>query len=346
MTDRTDSWQQTTDANPPKYLVQLKLPGKGWSWQGQNKAGENVWKRTPGRTVDSPKPSGSGGGGGGGGGYGGGGGGSADPGLSTYIQEYRLRFHPGGTPPSALLSAAKAGKWSLAYFDQQIRLKDKSYFRSVEAKRLLPSFNRTMKVLFPGLADKTKEKALMKSSFYRKTALWYLKNGVGLASASQSAEALYGRITNTAKWNRQNPYWNAYSKNKNIGVVAEANPLLYKSYLESLQQNFAAMGIEQLPEDYYRTFFKSRYASKSGMGEMQGNLKQVAEQGGSYGWWQGKGMGTGQVKTAALDSSAQGVDLRSRLAKSFGTRNSFLGNEQKGFDSQLTNQGKLVKPLI
>ena len=343
MTDRTDSWQQTTDATPPKYLVQLKLPGKGWSWQRQNKAGENVWKRTPGRTVDSPKPSGSGGGGGGGGGYGGGGGSSA-PGLSTYIQEYRLRFHPGGTPPSALLSAAKAGKWSLAYFDQQIRLKDKSYFRSAEAKKLLPSFNRTMKILFPGLANKENERQLMKSSFYKKTALWYLKNGVGLASGSQSAEMLYGRITNTHRWNEQNPYWKTYAKNKNIGVMSESNPLAYKQYLASLQQNFAALGME-LPEDYYRTFFKSRYASKSGMPEMQSNLKQISEQGGSYGWWQGKGMDQNQVKTATLDTGREGLDLKARMAKSFGVRKSFLSKDEGGFQSGLNKQGKLTQSL-
>jgi hypothetical protein len=322
--------------------AQPKRPSNGWFYLGQNSKGTNIWEFRPGSRDAavrdaSPPPSG---GGGGGGGYGGGGGGAAPKGLSAYVQEYQLRFRTGAKPPPDLLKKAEAGNWSLAYFDQQIRLNDKTYFQSKEAKTVLPEFNRTMKVLFPGLADKDKQKALMQSSFYKKTAAWYLRNGIGLRQGGE--EALYGRITNTGTWNKANPYWRDYARNKNIGVVSEANPMLYKSYLTTLQQNFQALGME-LPEDYYKTFFRSRYASKSGIPEMQSNLKQIAEQGSSLGWWQGKDMQKSQVKEAAFGGKP---DLRAKMSKAFGVRGSFLSGDQKGFDTQLSQQGKLVKPLI
>ena len=326
----------------PNWYIPPPMPawmmGQG-KWNGK----EWVWRKPPLPGTDT-NPGNPGDGGGGGGGGGGGAGGGAT-GLSAYIQEYRIRFRTEGTPPPGLLSKAKTNNWSIAYFDMQVRLHDPTYFRSKEAQVLLPKFNKTMKVLFPGLSNKSKQAQLFKSSFYKKTALWYLKNGVGLSSGG-GVEALYGRITNTSRWKQQNPYWKDYAKNRNIGVASESNPILYKQYLDVLKQSFTDQGIADLPDGYYHTFFQSRYASKTGISDMQTNLKNYSEQGASYGWWQGEKMTSGQTKTAILGDDSEAAALKRRLAKSFGTQKSFLGSEQKNFDSQLTNQGKLVKPLI
>lgn len=327
-----------------RWVVRTSRPAKGWYWYGQNKAGENIWVYDPGHAdVKPPKPpTPPAPSGGGGVYYSGGGGTTADKGLSTYIQEYRLRFHPGGKPPEDLLKKAEAGNWSIAYFDQQVRMTDPTYLRSVEAKTLLPDFSRTMRILFPGLADRTKQAQLMKSSFYRRAAKWYLQNGIGLRQNGE--ESLYNYITGTRRWNKANPYWKDYARNRNIGVVAEANPIMYKSYLESLRQNFKEYGME-LPEDYYRAFFRSRYASKSGIGDLQKNLQQVAEQGQSFGWFTGEPLSKKETKTTLFGGKEQ-TDLRRRLAKSFGIRSSFLSSEPKSVGTDLSEQNKLVKPLL
>jgi len=201
-----------------------------------------------------------------------------------------------------------------------------------------------MKMLFPGLADKSRQQALMKSSFYKRQAMWYLRNGIGLMGDS-GAEMLYGRMTNTDRWNKANPYYKTYAKNANISVQNESNPLVYKQLHAALQQSFKDMGME-LPEDYYRSFFKSRYASSTGMKDLSTNLNDIAQQSSSLGWFQGEGMDRGQVKTAAFGSDIGATDLRSKMKKAFGVRGSFLSGDQKGFDTQLSQQGKLVKPLI
>jgi hypothetical protein len=225
-----------------------------------------------------------------------------------------------------------------------VRLKDKSYFRSIEARKILPQFNRTMKILFPGLADKSRQQALMKSSFYRRQAMWYLRNGIGLMGGG-GVEMLYGRITNTNRWNKNNPYYRQYAKNANINVQSEANPLVYKQLNAALRQSFTDMGME-LPDDYYSSFFKSRYASSTGMKDLSTNLNDIVQQKGSLGWFQGEEMGRGQIKTAAFGSNLGATDLRDKMKKAFGVRGSFLSGEQKGFDTSMSQQGKLVRPLI
>jgi hypothetical protein len=322
---------------------------KGFVWNEKTgkyvKAGKPV---LPGDkpAPNPPAPSGSGGGGGYSGGVGGGGGGgaAAAKGLSGYIQEYRLRFRPGASPPPALLKKAEANNWSLAYFDQQVRLKDKSYFRSIEAKKLIPDFNRTMKMLFPGLSDKAKQGQLMKSSFYKQQAMWYLRNGIGLMGTA-GTEVLYGHLTNTNRWNQNNPYYKQYAKNADINVQKESNPLVYKELNAALKQSFKDMGME-LPDDYYNAFFKSRYASSSGMKDLADNLSGIVQNKGSLGWFQGSEMDKGQVKTAAFGSNIPATDLRAKMSKAFGVRNSFLSNESKSFDTQLSQQSKLIKPLL
>jgi hypothetical protein len=274
-------------------------------------------------------------------GGGGGGGGSANPGLSEYIQDYRIRFFNDGKPPADLLKKAKDQNWTLAYFEMQVRLHDPKYLRSKEAKALLPQFNRTMQILFPGLAKRDKQAQLMKSDFYRKQAVWYLRQGIGLLG-DQGMELLYGRITNTRRWNQNNPYWKAFAKNRNINTQLEADPLRYKTYLETFKQNFHEVGLTDIPDDYFRTFFRSRYASEEGISQMQQNLKTYVGGRGALQWFEGKPMTTKDVKTATLDAGQKGRDLRWRLASKVGTRQNFIGSEQQGFGKKLNEREQIT----
>lgn len=298
-------------------------------------------------TPSDPGGTGTGGTGYGGYGYGGSGGGSAGGASSNgqqYIEDYRLKFFKGERPPKELLSKAVANGWSLAYFEQQVRLKDPRYYKSLEARTLLPQFNDQMKLMFPGLSDKTKQAALMKNPFYKRIALWYLKNGIGTLGES-GMELLYSKVTNTRRWNKQNPLYRSYLRNKDAAVQAESNPIVFKQLEAGMKQAFQNAGV-QMDDSYFKEFFKSRYASSSGIGDLVTNLGTIASTGGSYSWFQGQPVDTGTVKTAAFNSGKQGADLRSRMNQAFGIRKSFLDSDAQGFDTAINQQGKLVKQTI
>jgi hypothetical protein len=297
----------------------------------------------PGSQRPTNRPASSGGGGGYGGG-GGGGGGTAAEGLSPYIQYYRMHYFANGKPPAALLQKAKDNNWSVGYFADRVRREDPNYLKSAEAKVYLTKFTRTMKALFPGLADKQRAAALMKSPFYRKAAVWYLRSGQGTPTGG-GIEALYGYVTGTQRWNRANPYWKQYAANRSAAVQEEANPLVYKELQQTLRQSFADAGM-QLPDDYYRAFFRSRYASSEGMKGLADNLSNLVQKGSSFAWMEGAPMNKAQTRQQLFGTGKGPTDLRSRLARSFTSRGSFLSNDVTGASSALNQRGQLVKPLL
>ena len=332
-----DGTTKTVNGRILKYVAGIL--GQAGSWVDIGPAGG-------GSSGSSSSSSSSSSGSSGGSSSGSSGGGSAkSSGLSPYIQEYRNRFFAKGSPPSSLLSQATSKKWSLAYFDTQVRLTDPNYWKSTEASLVLPHFNQTMKVLFPGLSSKQNEQKLMATKFYKNVALWYLRNGVGLKGTA-GTDLLYNHITSTTRWKANNPYWNAYERNQNIAVQSEANPMLYKAYLDGMKSSFGAVGLNNLPEDYYKTFFRSRYASANGMKEMTNNLQQYGQQGGSFGWWQGQGMNPEQTKAETLNAGVQGQDLRSRLNKAFSVQKSVLGSTDQGFQTGMSNNNQIVNPNL
>ena len=336
------AWLEEAKAEGPEKGATKVVKGVTYRWTGTKWAAVSL----PGQATQTNTGNGgsaSSGGSSGGGSSGGGGGSSAGEGLSAYIQEYRLRFNPGGDPPKNLVALAKQNNWSLAYFDQQVRLKDPAYFKSIEARGLLAEFSKTMKVLFPGLAAKGAQAKLMKSPFYRKVALWYLKNGIGMQRGGE--EALYSHITSTKQWNRANPEWKTYARNANVGVAVGADPVMFKQLHDALKQSFGDAGVE-MPDEYYNSFFRSRYASKSGMNLLSENLKQYAQQGKSFGWMEGREMSGTEQKSLLFGQGPKQADLRSRLAKSFGVRGSFLSGESKGTETTLGQGNKLLKPLL
>lgn len=320
--------------------------GGPWYYAGKQQNGVNMWTtQAPGGGTDDSGDTGgsSGSGSGSSGSSGSGSSGGGDEGLSDYIQEYRIRFITDGKPTPEMLKKAKDGNWSLAYFDMQVRLHDPNYLKSKEARSLLPGFAQTMKILFPGLSSKTKQAALMKNKFYRQQAVWYLRNGIAMQENGE--ELLYERITGTRKWNRNNPYWKMYAKNKDATVQAESNPLAYKAHLNAVKNAFESIGM-QMSDDYYKQFFKSRYASESGFSDLSDNLKNYAATSGALTWFQGAPVTQQQTKTATLDSTQQGTDLRARMAKTLGVQSSFFGTDQNAFNTTLDERGKLVKKTL
>ena len=321
-----------------------------WLDQNKNTSKSNTAGNLPGSKPKTPATSGSGGSGsgsyGGGGGSGGGigGGGSGTGTGQRYLEDYQLKFFKDGKPPADILQKAIKDNWSLAYFEQRVRLGDPKYYKSTEARLLLPKFNKTMKILFPGLADMSKQAALMKSPFYKRTAMWYLKNGIGKLGDG-GMDMLYGKITNTKRWNKYNPEYKAYIKNRNASVQAEANPIVFKQLGEAMKNAFKKTGIE-IGDDYFSEFVKSRYASSSGISDLSTNLGTIASTSGAFNWFQGEPTSQGQVKTAAFNANKAGTDLRSRMNKAFGIEKGFKGSQEQGFGASMNEQGKLVKKTI
>lgn len=281
------------------------------------------------------------GGGGGSYGYGGGGSGSggAGEGLSGFIQFYRINFFPGGNPPADLLQKAKDNNWTTEYFAQQVRLKDPRYYKSLEAQKILPNFARTMQVLFPGLAN---DKNLMKSPFYKRIAMWYLKNGVGTYGEA-GQEMLYAKITGQKRWKQNNPNYRAYSRNANAAVAAEANPLLFKQLESGMRDIFKEQGVE-MEEEYYKSFFRSRYATESGINALSQNLKTLSQARPSAQWFQGRDVTTGET-AQVLFGGKQQAGLRDRLSRQFNVHAAFVAGEEKGFGTELDDD-KLKRPTI
>lgn len=313
---------------------------------GKTRDGKLVIPRGKGKDKDKgdtkDKDKGDTGGGSSGGG-GGGGGGSADTGQQ-YIEAYRLKFFPRGNPPAALLAKAKANNWSVAYFEQRVRLKDPKYYRSVEARTLLPEFGRVMKVLFPGLTSAKNQKQLMKTAFYKRNALWYLKNGIGLLGDG-GAEMLYNRITNTKRWKLNNPSYRQYVRNKTASVQAEANPVVYKQLQESMKSAFKEAGIK-VADDYYKSFFSSRYASSEGVSDMVKNLSSYVQTQPASTWYQGEAPTRKVMKQAVFGGDVKATDLRSRLARQFQTQQSFISDEPAAYQTAMNKQEKLVQPTL
>jgi hypothetical protein len=320
---------------------------KKWKWNGKKWVPKGKPALPGDPKTHKTKPASTGGGGGGGysgGGGGGGGGGAAPAGLSAYIQYYREHYFADRNPPASLLKQAKVNNWSISYFAQRVRLHDPNYLQSHEAKVLLPDFTRAMRSLGMVSTDKAKQAQLMKSPFYKQAALWYLRNGVGL-SGGGGLEALYGHVTGTKKWNQSNPYWKAYAANKDVNVQTEQNPLVYKQLMSTLKQSFTDAGME-MPEDYYNSFAKSRYASSEGMKGLSQNLSDLSQKGSSFGWMEGAPITDQQQKTQLFGGDQTATDLRTRLARGFNVRGSFLGSEQNSADTSLSKRGQLIKPLL
>jgi hypothetical protein len=244
-------------------------------------------------------------------------------------------FKKNVNPPAALLAAAKKGNWSIAYWDMQVRMKDKKYITSAEARARIIPFKKTMQSLFPGIAKKGNP--MRQSNFYKQMALKYLRQG-------WNTDSLLENIATSRAWKRANPQYKQYLAGQAaLGTSTETNPLMYKQYVNSLKGAFAEYGMD-MPTDYLRSYFRSRYASKSGFNDFATNLQNLAQGAGSYNLWAGAPMQQGQTKQVLFGGKQQS-DLRRQLSRAFAVEQSMANRNVQGPEISL-DQKRLTQPLL
>ncbi len=208
---------------------------EGWDWVPVSNS-EGVFVGWMLKRDDGEGGSAGGGGGGGGYGYGGGGG---SKGLSAYIQAYRLMFDSAtANPPKDLLKKAEAGNWSIAYWKMMVRLNDKAYIRSAEAKQRLAELNSYWKAVLPG------------TKLNRQFAKDYLRHG-------WTATQLQNQISQMPAFKKQYPFWKTFvAAQRKAGQAKLVNPLAYKQYVKGFEDVYKQAG-RPAPKGYEKLFFKS-----------------------------------------------------------------------------------------
>jgi hypothetical protein len=210
---------------------------KGWDWVPvRNNEGVFVGYMLT-RDKSEGKTGGSTGGSSGGGGYGGSSGASA--GLSAYTQAYRIMFDNGtAKPPAALLQKAEAGNWSVAYWNMMVRLTDKAYFKSAEARQNLAELRTYWGAVLPGVK--------LNKSFARD----YLRHG-------WSATQLQNQISQLPNFKKQYPFWRVFQQaQRAAGTAKNIDPLAYKQYQKGFADVWKQAG-GVTPQGYEKLFFKS-----------------------------------------------------------------------------------------
>jgi len=233
-------------------------------------------------------------------GGGGGGGGSAKAGLSAYIQQYRLMFDDAGAkPPADLLKRAEAGNWSMAYFKMMVRLQDKAYFRSAEAKQRLAELNSYWKAVLPG------------TKLNRNFAKDYLRHG-------WTATQLQNQISQLPAFKKQYPFWQAFMKaQRQQGTAKAINPLQYKAYAKSFADVYKQAGVGA-PEGYERLFFRSGLTDE----EFVRNYSMLAETRNAAQWDVG-GL-TEQQQRAGLFDQKGASQVRGLLQQALNKQQRFM----------------------
>ena len=231
---------------------------EGWDWVPvKNKAGVFVGyllQRDKDEGKPAPGPSGPGGNGNGGGG--------GNPGLSAYIQAYRLMFDDGSVkPPADLLKRAEAGNWSIAYWNMQVRLNDKAYFRSAEAKKNLAELRSYWNAVLPGV------------KLNRQFARDYLTHG-------WSATQLQNQIAQLPAFQKQYPFWRAFAAaQREQGTAKMVNPMAYKQLASGFADVYKQAG-QEIPQGYERVFFKSGLTDE----EFVKNYQMLSESANAARW--------------------------------------------------------------
>lgn len=155
-----------------------------------------------------------------------------------YIQMYRLIFGGNVKPNMALINKAVSGNWSSAYFKMQVRLNDKNYFKSQEAKARAAEFKQYWKAIFP---DADVNKSLMRN---------YLRH-------SWSQQQLQDRVMQTNLFKREYKHYNAFANaQREAGQAKIVDPLAYRKYLDTFQDAYRQAGMT-VPTGFEKAYFKS-----------------------------------------------------------------------------------------
>lgn len=237
-----------------------KPPGPARYWRPVKHKGVFYGYKYVGPAATEVASGGSSGGGGGGGYYRGGGG--AKKGLSAYIQAYRLMFdNAKANPPKDLLKKAEAGNWSTAYWNMMVRLQDKKYPKSAEAKRRMADLVQYWKAVLPG------------TKVNRKFANQYLRHG-------WTQTQLQNQIMKLPQAKKQYKYWAQFKQAQRVAGQAKIiNPLQYKAYQKTFRDVYKQAGLE-VPQGYEKLFFKSGLSDQ----EFVQNYQTLAQTRGAAAW--------------------------------------------------------------
>ncbi|MDD3983516.1 MAG: hypothetical protein PHU54_06180 [Candidatus Omnitrophica bacterium] len=240
-------------------------------------------------------------------GGGGGGGGSANAGLSAYTQAYRLMFDDAGVkPPSDLLQKADAGNWSIAYFKMMVRLQDKAYFKSAEAKKNLSELRSYWNAVLPGV------------KLNRQFARDYLRHG-------WTATQLQNQISKLPAFQKQYPFWKAFTRaQRQQGAAKAVNPLQYKAYAAGFTDVWKQSG-GVAPQGYERLFFKSGLSDQ----EFAENYSMLA-QGNAAAKWDVGGL-TEQQRRSELFNGKGASQVRGLLQIALNKQQQYMRAPGSGF---------------
>ena len=287
--------------------LKLKPAAKGYDWLPiRNKAGKTVgWKYVRDKSEDKgggPASSNTGGGGGGGYGYP-----SAPKGLSAYIQAYRGMFDSTSVnPPKDLLKKAEKGNWSIAYWNMQVRLNDKNYLKSAEAKKNLAELVVYWRAVLPG------------TKVNRSFANEYLRHG-------WSATQLQNKIMQLPNAKKQYPFWAAFLKAQRAqGAAKLTNPQAYKAYAAGFADVYKQAG-QEAPQGYEKLFFRSGLSDE----EFVKNYAMLAQTKNAAQWDVG-GLSEQQKQAGLFDGKGAG-QVRGLLQIALNKQARYMGAAPSSF---------------
>jgi hypothetical protein len=239
--------------------------------------------------------------------------------TKSYVQLYRLLFGGNVKPNMSLIREAVANNWSGSYFKMQVRLRDKNYFKSQEAKARAVDFQDYWKAVFPG------------AKVNRKVMRQYLRS-------SWTQGQLEQQLTKLPAFRKQYKFYNQFaSAQREAGAAKNVDPLVYRKWMSTFNDAYKQLGMPA-PEGYLRQFFRSGISDQ----EFISNLGEYTKSASAAQWDIG---GLDQKQQANVLFSGRGsVALRSQLQQALNKQQRYFQAAGSQFgvardDSTVTLQG-------
>lgn len=219
--------------------------------------------------------------------------------MKSYVQLYRLIFGGNVKPNMVLIREAMANNWSSAYFKMQIRLRDKNYFKSQEAKARAIDFRDYWKAVFP--ETKVNRNILRK----------YLRS-------SWNQAQLERELMKLPAFRRQYKFYGQFaSAQRQAGAAKNVDPLVYRRWMSTFTDAYKQLGMP-VPKGYLKQFFKSGTSDQ----EFLANLGEYTKSAAAAQWDIG-GLDQGQ-QASVLFSGKESAALRSQLQQALNKQQRFM----------------------
>ena len=238
----------------------------------------------------------------------------------AYIQMYRLIFGKNVKPNMKLINLAVKNRWSSAYFKMQVRLQDKNYFKSQEAKSRTADFAQYWKAIFP---DKAMSKTMLKD---------YLKN-------SWTSQQLENKVTGTKLFKREYKYYGAFGRaQREAGKAKNVDPLAYKQYQDTFRDAYKQAG-QALPTGFERAYFRSGITGD----EFRQNFL-LSNQSAAAAQWDLGGL-TQQQQKSAMFSGRGSAQIQTKLQQALAKQQQYFKQGAGLFRTQTEGDTLTLKGL-